>query len=109
MRSKIPYYFIKLFNILRRLLFLFLILYVTSTPVVTIMFHQFDLDYELCEIYGEEELIEKEMIVDDFENEDHEFNSTQNGSSIYFHRFLTAFDPDIQLPPPRNLNYSSSF
>ena len=62
MRSKIPYYFIKLFHLLRRLLFLFLILYVTSTPVVTIMFHQFDLNYELCEIYGEEELIEKEIV-----------------------------------------------
>ena len=99
--SKTSHYSIKLFLLLRQFLFLFLILYITATPVVTIIFHQFDLKYELCEIYGEEEPKEKEMIVDDIENKDQGFCSMQNRSSIYIHKFFTAFHPDIQLPPPR--------
>ena len=101
MRSKIPYYSLKLFHLLRRFLFLFLILYITATPVVNIIFHQFDLKYELCEIYGEEDPKEKEVIVKDIENKDQELYSTQNPSSIYFHKFFTAYNPDIQLPPPK--------
>lgn len=100
MRSKVSYYSIKLLHLLRRFLFLFLILYITATPVITIIFHQFDLKYELSEIYGEEDPKEKEIIVDDTENKDQEFYSTQNGSSIYSNKFLTAFNPDIQPPPP---------
>lgn len=101
MREKIPYYSIRLLHLLRRFLFLFLIVYITATPVVTIIFHQFDLEYELCEIYGEDDPKEKEMIVDDIENKDQEFYTSQNRSSIYFHKFFAAFNPDIQPPPPK--------
>lgn len=101
MRSVVSYYSIKLFYLLKRFLFLFLILYITATPVITIIFHQFDMIYEQCDIYGEEDPKEKEMIVDDIENRDQEFYSAQNRSSIYFHKFFTAFHPDIQLPPPK--------
>lgn len=101
MRSVVSYYSIKLFHLLRRFLFLFLILYITVTPVITIIFHQFDLKYELCEIYGEEEPKEKEMLADDIENKDQKFDSAQNRSSIYIYKFFTAFHPDIQLPPPK--------
>ena len=101
MRSVVSYYSIILFHLLRQFLFLFLILYITATPVVTIIFQQVNLKYELCETYGEEEPKEKEMIVDDIESKDQEYYATQNRSSIYFHKFYTAFNPDIQLPPPR--------
>ena len=85
----------------RKFLLLFLIVYITATPVVTTIFHQFDLKYELCEMYGEEDPKEKEMLVDDSEDKRQELYATQNRSSIYFNRLLAAFNPDIQLPPPK--------
>lgn len=103
MRNKASYYFLKLLHLLRRFLFLFLIVYITATPIVAIIFHQVNLKYELCDIYAEEDPKEKEVIVEDIENKDQEFNSTQNRSSIYFHKFFTAFNPDIQLPPPQEI------
>ena len=103
MRGKVPYHSIKLVHLLRRFLFLFLIVYITATPVVRIIFHQFDLNYELCEIYGEEDPKEKEMIVDDIKDKDQELYSIQNRSSIYFHKFFTEFNPSIQLPPPKKV------
>ncbi|MFC2124017.1 hypothetical protein ACFLU5_04325, partial [Bacteroidota bacterium] len=65
MKSKVPYYSMKLLNLLRRTLLLFIIVLLTATPSVRIISNQFDLKYELCEIYGEEDSKEKEMIVDD--------------------------------------------
>ena len=100
MRSLVSYYSIKLFHLLRRFLFLFLILYITATPVVTIIFNQVNLECELCETYGEKDPKEKEVIVEDIESKDQEFYSTQKHSSIYSNKFLTAFNPDIQPPPP---------
>jgi len=100
MRSKLTYHFINLLNLLRRILFLFLIVYITATQVVPIIFHQFDLKYEQCEIY-EEDSKEKKMIIDDIFDEDQGFYFVQNLSSFYFYKGFTDFNPDIPLPPPK--------
>lgn len=101
MRSNIPDHSILLLHLLRRIIFLFLIVYITAIPVFTNIFNQFDLKCELREIYGEEDPKEIELIVEDIENNDQEFYAIQNRSSIYFHKFFNAFSPDIQLPPPK--------
>jgi len=103
MRSKVPYHYIKLSHLLRRFLFLFLIVFISATPVVRIIFNQFDVKYELYEIYGEEDSKEKEMITEDIEDDYQVFYSMQNLSSIYFHKCFTEFNPDIQLPPPKKV------
>lgn len=69
MRSKFPYHSILLFRLSQRILFLFLIVFITASPVVRIVFSQIDVKYEQCEIYGEDEPKENEMIVDDGEDE----------------------------------------
>ncbi len=87
----------------RSLLFLFLVLYMTTIPVIEVVFHMFDAHYELCEIYEDNEFKEKEMIVDDEEDEGHNFNSVQNLSSSHNHKYLTDFNPDVPLPPPKEV------
>ena len=100
MRSVIPYYFIKLFSFLRQFLFLFLIVYITAVPAIKIIFHQLDLNYEQCEIDEEEDPKEKEIIVDDLDDEAQKLYSLHNISSIYCDKLFAEYNPSIQLPPP---------
>ena len=56
------------------------------------IFHHLDLNYEQCEIDGEEDPKEKEIIVDD-SDDDQKFYSIHNLSSIYFHKFFKFEEP----------------
>ena len=103
MRPKFSYHSILFFRLLQRILFLFLIVFITATPVVRIIFNQIDVKYEQCEIYGEDDPKENEMIVDDSEDEYQELSSIQNLSSKYPHKCFMEFNPDIQLPPPKKV------
>ena len=103
MRSTFSYHSILFFRLLQRILFLFLIVFITSTPVVRIIFSQIDVKYEQCEIYGEDDPKEYEMIADDREDEDQELSSIRNLSSKYLYKCFIEFNPDIQLPPPKKV------
>ena len=95
------YHTLKLFDLLRVSVVLFLIVNIAATPIIYTAFYQLDIKYELCEIYGEEDVKEKEMIVDYIKDEDLEFYSLQNISIIPYHTFSTEFNPDIKHPPPK--------
>jgi len=103
MRPKFSYHSILFFRLLQRILFLFLIVFITATPVVRIIFNQIDVKYEQCEIYGEDDPKENEMIVDDSEDEYQELSFIQNLSSKYLYKCFMEFNPDIQLPPPKKV------
>ena len=100
MSNVISYYFLKLFFLLRQFLFLFLIIYITAAPVIKIVFHQLDLNYEQCEIGGEEDPKEKEIIIDDLDDEAQKLYSLHNLSSNHCSKLFAEYNPSIQLPPP---------
>lgn len=103
MSNVIPYYFLKLFFRLRQFLILFLMVYITAVPVINSIFHQLDLNYEQCEIDREEDPKEKEILVDELDDEDQKLFSLHNLSSIYCDKLFAEYNPSIQLPPPKKV------
>ncbi len=101
MKYKISNYILNVWHRLRSLLFLILILYITSVPIVKIVFHALDVRYELCEIYEENDTKGKEMIVYKVEDEDRKYYLVQHLSFFNNCKCPTDFNPDVTLPPPK--------
>jgi hypothetical protein len=108
MRNKNLYRPPNLFHLLNRFLLLFLIVYITAIPGFKIVIDQYNLKIEQCELCGEEDLKEKEIITDDMEDMDQAFYDSKSHASIYFNNFLSEFNLDLHLPPPKNVHDISS-
>jgi hypothetical protein len=102
MRIKLPYYFFTLLSQFKRILFLILIVYITISPVFKTEFLQIASKYELAEVF-EEDSREKEMIIDDFEDEDQKLIALRTPSPFYFHKVFTDHNQDVPQPPPKRL------
>ncbi len=101
MKSKYLIHILIVWRRMRSLLFLFLIIYITSIPVIKIVFHILDERYELCEIYEENDVKEKEIIVCEVEYEEHKYYLIQNLPFLIVNNLSTDFNPDVPSPPPK--------
>ena len=104
MRTKSLYRPINLVRLLKGFLFLFLIAYITVIPGLRIFIDQDNLKIEQCELCGEEDLKEKEIITNDMEDMDQICYDPKSHTSIYFNSFLAEFNLAIQWPRPKNVD-----
>lgn len=101
MRTKNLYRSINFGHLLRRFVLLFLVAYITAIPGFKYAFDQANINFEQCEVWGEEDLKEKEIIADDVEDIDQIFYGPKRHAFTYFNNFITEFNLDIRLPPPK--------
>ena len=102
---------INLFCLHKHLILFCLILFISVKPFIKIVFDLFETINEFCEVEGKEESKEKKekkLLKDDKDMEvyfsediNSEFYSKQNLSFFEVQKYLTDYNPEILLPPPR--------
>jgi hypothetical protein len=101
MSELIIYYLSVIARSLGRLSIILFIVYINALPLVKSFSYQFDSKYLQCEVLGEEDLVEKEIITEKSEKKEGNSIDFIKSQLAFIGHFVSEFNPDIQIPPPK--------
>lgn len=88
---------------IKRIILLFMVIWISASPVTHLILDTYDDHYELFEIIDEDDLKEKVIFSCNVESQDDKFHIIQNQSSLNLDIFKSDFSPEVPFPPPKNI------